>query len=327
MFQANKVYSKHRGFLQTSVTFSGSVPDWNVQMFMLHSHTHMRAHTHTQVWAAYCVRSWRKIRLENPLNCVPFTWFKYIVSISLINISKKVNFETAQKYKCISFTKYIQPLIRAQSFNFRVTIQGTSFLLHMKAGSHLYKVIYMGRTNIDIPFPCPWQLCMECWKWWKDHRSVRAVQRLAMRNLLGAPCTPGHDHHLLETRLVSLSRGTAATEQGERPRMPTASGQRSKPCKRSNVDAIPIPTKSPKKWHLPFSRYRLRRPLPQTAGAIPKVGDLSVGLVHRWGLPRAPLPHAHHLGITRLVGSRTTGCNFHKNTKPPCQVVNGTASL
>lgn len=42
-------------------------------------------------------------------------------------MSKKVNFRTAQKYKCISILQNTvsQPLILVQSFSFGVTIQGS----------------------------------------------------------------------------------------------------------------------------------------------------------------------------------------------------------
>lgn len=101
---------------------------------------------------------------KNPPNCIPFTWFKYIVSVSLINISKKVNFRTAQKYKSLEFYKIYSTPLHAQSFNSGVTTQGRSeFLpLHTKAGSHVYKVIYTKRIKIHIPFLCPWQIFMEC---------------------------------------------------------------------------------------------------------------------------------------------------------------------
>lgn len=37
IFEENKVFSKHRSFLKTPITFSGSVLDWNVQKFILHT--------------------------------------------------------------------------------------------------------------------------------------------------------------------------------------------------------------------------------------------------------------------------------------------------
>lgn len=42
--------------------------------------------------------------------------------------------------------------------------KGASFFFIMKAGSHVYKVIYMKRVKIRIPFLCPGQIFMECWK-------------------------------------------------------------------------------------------------------------------------------------------------------------------
>lgn len=73
-----------------------------------------------------CEKLIKKKTGKKPLNCVPFTWFKYIVSISLINISKKVNFRTAQKYKSLEFYKIDSTPLRAQSFYSGVTTQGRS---------------------------------------------------------------------------------------------------------------------------------------------------------------------------------------------------------
>lgn len=116
------MFSKHRAFYRHQCPLWVG-PDLNVQMFILH--------TQKCRSSKLCLRSWWKIRLEKPLNCAKFTWFKYIFSISLISISKKAIFWTAQKYKRISnFTKYIQPLGHAQSFNFGIITQGSQSFLY-----------------------------------------------------------------------------------------------------------------------------------------------------------------------------------------------------
>lgn len=58
------------------------------------------------------------------LNCVPLAWFKYIVYISLINMSKKVNFRTAQKYKSLEFYKIYSTPLRAHRLNLELSHKG-----------------------------------------------------------------------------------------------------------------------------------------------------------------------------------------------------------
>lgn len=61
--------------------------------------------------------------------------------------------------------------------------KGTSFpSFIMKAGSHVYKVIHMKRINIHIPFLCPWQIFMECWKLWKNNSNVMKSKELEWEN-------------------------------------------------------------------------------------------------------------------------------------------------
>lgn len=84
----------------------------------------------TQIWAAYYVRvrSWWKQDWIKPLNYVPFTWFKYIASISLINVSKKGKLQNSTEIQMhSSFTKYIQPLIRHNLTTLGLPYKGVSF--------------------------------------------------------------------------------------------------------------------------------------------------------------------------------------------------------
>lgn len=43
----------------------------------------------------------------------------------------------------------------------------------------------MERTKTHIPFLCPWQLCMECWKLWKDNANVVKFKDLEWKNSQG----------------------------------------------------------------------------------------------------------------------------------------------
>lgn len=132
-FQENKIFSKHRSFLKKlQLPF---LAQYLTEMFKcLYC-------TQKNLSSILCVRCWWKIRLEKKtktLNCVPLTWFKYIVSISLINMSKKVNFRTAQKYKSLEFYKIYSTPLRAQSFNSGVITQGRSSSLEL-ISSPLYE--------------------------------------------------------------------------------------------------------------------------------------------------------------------------------------------
>lgn len=120
IFQEKKIFSKHRSFLKKlQLPF---LAQYLTEMFKcLYC-------TRKNMSSILCVREKRmkKTTGEKTLNCVPFTWFKYIVSVSLINRSKKVNFRTAQKYKSLEFYKIYSTPIRAQSFNSGVIIRGRS---------------------------------------------------------------------------------------------------------------------------------------------------------------------------------------------------------
>lgn len=137
-------------------------------------------------------------------NCAPFTWLKYIVPISLINISKKVNLRTAQKYKCIRVLQNIvSPLyVHYLTFWSYHTRERASSLNGSKKSC--VQVIYMKGIKIHSPFLCRWQMFMECWKL-GNNVDVQRLGKKPKQPNTGTDAT-WNENHLWEARWQGRER-------------------------------------------------------------------------------------------------------------------------
>lgn len=123
-----------------------------------------------------------------------YTWFKYIL-ISLINISKKVIFRTAQKYKCISFIKYIQPLYVQQSLILELPHKGASFFSFIWKQEVMYS--YLCEKNKETH---SFSLSLtNIYGMSGIMKTIPQLKDLEWKNLV-THCTMWNDNLLLETR-------------------------------------------------------------------------------------------------------------------------------
>lgn len=108
----------------------------------------------------------------------------------------------------------------------------------MKAESHVYKVIYTKRIKIHIPFLCPWQIFMECWRLWKNNSNVMKSEDVEWKHCKSHRALPAKPVTFWKRGLHSLSCWKVTTVLGGKavhavPPLLRESGQRLVPPQES----------------------------------------------------------------------------------------------